>query len=769
MDNIPLFRAKIKLALEKDKKKIILFLIVLFPKCIPRTGNVRGIAGEEWMSGCRFLLLPGSDIRRNDLNSRGLAFIMETLKFLISNSIYPLAAFAVSLILTRICIIVLPHLGYMDMPKGRHIHKKPVPRAGGIGFILAFWFSILLYAGKLCHGDFTKLADLQAGQFLIALGGASFILFFTGLYDDRFDMPSIIKLMLHISAGATVYFLGGGITTIFDYVLPQWLSLIITVCWTIGIVNAFNLIDGLDGLAAGLASISSICIAIWILISGGNLPMVVLLFTFCAACLGFLIFNFSPARIFMGDTGSMFLGLFFALTSMDQCSRPAVTVAALLVPLVAIGVPIFDVILAVWRRSVRRFGIHMIKDNMDNVEAATELENGIDATGRIEIKSALEGKAGVMDADQDHLHHRLLRESHNQTSRAVLMMYTISVVFSLAAIALTFIGRSMPALAFLLVIIGVFFTLRLANIELLASMSVVAQGVRVPRKSFIFTAAHPFLDFLMVTFSYLFIFGLVQKAVQTKFNIYLALILIVPYFLVLIFSGVYRTYWLRAGIERYYFLIKLLILAACISFILLNIFAMKGWVLVGVSKRMATIIFLLHTTISFAAILSERFLLHFFESFAMRSYFVRNSPEAEHHNTIIHGGGLGCRMYISSLYSSRRFSRPFRILGIVDEDLSLRKLNVYGFPVLGTSADLERLYRKKPFDTIVLTTANISGKAMENIRSFAGQYNVKVTMFLAQEYPADQDFFNMLQDKAINPLVDPPSSQDEADDPGLGL
>lgn len=694
---------------------------------------------------------------------------METLKFLISNSIYPLAAFAVSLILTRVCIMVLPHLGYMDMPKGRHIHKKPVPRAGGIGFILAFWFSIFIYATKLCGGNYSKLTEMQVGQFLIALGGASFILFFTGLYDDRFDMPSVIKLLLHISAGAAVYFLGGGITTIFDYELPRWLALGITICWTIGIVNAFNLIDGLDGLAAGLASISSICIAIWILISGGNLPMVILLFTFCAACLGFLVFNFSPARIFMGDTGSMFLGLFFALTSMDQCSRPAVTVAALLVPLVAIGVPIFDVILAIWRRSVRRFGIHMLKDNMGNSEAATELENGIDATGRIEIQAAIEGKSGVMDADQDHLHHRLLRESHNKTSRAVLLMYTISVVFSLAAIALTFIGRSMPALAFLLVIIGVFFTLRLANIELLASMSVVAQGVRVPRKSFIFTAAHPFLDLLLVTFSFLFICLLVQKPVRATFNIYLALILIVPYFLVLIFSGVYKTYWLRAGIERYYLLLKLLFLAACISFILLNLFAMKGWVLVGISKRMTTIIFLLHTGISVAAILSERFLLHFFESFAMRSYYVKNAPEAEHHKTLIYGGGLGCRMYIGSLYSSRRFSCPFRILGIVDEDLSLQKLNVYGFHVLGTSEDLNRLYEKMPFDTIVLTTANISEDVIERIRSFAKEHNIRLTMFLAQEYPADKALFDLLQDKAINPLMDAPVEPGNADDPGLGL
>ncbi len=694
---------------------------------------------------------------------------MGTVKYLLSNCLYPLAAFAISLVLTRICIAVLPVLGYMDMPKGRHIHKKPVPRAGGIGFILAFWISISLYAAKLCHYHFSRLPELQTGQFLIALAGAGFILFLTGLYDDRFDMPSFIKLLLHISAGVAVYFLGGGIREIFIYTLPSWLSLIITVCWTIGIVNAFNLIDGLDGLAAGLASISSICIALWIFISCGDLSMVILLLTFCAACLGFLVYNFSPARIFMGDTGSMFLGLFFAMTSMDQCSRPAVTVAALLVPLVAIGVPIFDVILAIWRRSVRRFGIRMLKDNLDDTEAVKELENGIDATGRIEIKAAIEGKGGVMDADQDHLHHRLLRESHNKTSRAVLLMYAISIVFSLTAIALTFIGNSMPALAFLLLFIGVFFTLRLANIELLASMSVVAQGVRIPHKSFILTAAHPLLDFILVSVSFFLVYGILPPSVHDTYNFRLALILVMPYFLVLTFSGIYRTYWLRAGIGRFYLLMELLLLAASISFILLNIFSYKEWVLVGVSPRMAGILFLLQTFFSFAFILSERFMLHFFESFALRSYFVRNSPETGHHNTLIYGGGLGCRVYINSLYSRHRFSCPFRIIGIVDEDLSLRKLNIYGFRVLGTSWDLDAIYGKTPFDSIVLTTSNIASEVVDRIRWFAKERNVRLTMFVAQEYPADKELFNLLQSKAINPLMDPPSGQDEADNPGLGL
>jgi len=692
---------------------------------------------------------------------------METLRYLISTSIYPLAAFAVSLILTRICIAVLPHLGYMDMPKGRHIHKKPVPRAGGIGFILAFWFSIALYAGKLTGGNFNQLSGMQIGQFLPALGGGSFILFFTGLYDDRFDMPSVVKLMLQIGAGATVFFLGGGIDTIFDIKLPVYLSLIVTVCWTVGIVNAFNLIDGLDGLAAGLASISSICIATWILLSGGNLPMVILLFIFCGACLGFLVFNFSPARIFMGDTGSMFLGLFFAMTSMDQCSRPAVTVAALLVPLVAIGVPIFDVMLAIWRRSVRKFGFHMLKENLDNAEVVTELEHGIDATGRIEIMNSIEN-GGVMNGDQDHLHHRLLRESHNKTSRAVLLMYSLSVVFSLGAIALTFIGQRMPALAFLLVIIGVFFTLRLANIELLASMTVVAQGVRVPRKSFLLTALHPLLDLIMVTAAFFFVYAIQPKLIRDMYNFRLFVILVIPYFLVLIFSGVYRTYWLRVGIERHYFLVKLLVLAACISFIILNICYARNWVLPGISKRMTAIIFLLQTFISFGAILGERFLLHYLESFAIRSYYLKNSPETEQHKTIIYGGGLGCRMYIGSLYSRHRFSCPFQILGIVDENPSLQRLNVYGFPVLGTSWDLERLYAKKQFDTIVLTTANIPKETSNRLKDFACGHNIKLTMFLAQEYPADPEFFAMLQEKAINPLLDG-QADEEDQDPGLGL
>ena len=694
---------------------------------------------------------------------------MSSLRYLIATSIYPLAAFALSLILTRICIAVLPRLGYMDIPKGRHIHKVAVPRAGGIGFILAFWITVFLYAVK--YYSFSGLLQEPIGQFLVPLAGGSVILFFTGLYDDRYDMPSVIKLMFQIAAGITLYYLGGGIRTIFNYTLPNWCAIILTVGWTIGIVNAFNLIDGLDGLAAGLASIASICIAIWTMINSINLPMAVVLLIFCAVCLGFLVYNFSPARIFMGDTGSMFLGLFFAATSMDQCSRPAVTAAALLVPLVAIGVPIFDVILAIWRRSIRRYGFHMLKDNLGNEEVVTELENGINSTGTIQIDIAIENESGVMNADQDHLHHRLLLETKNKTSRAVLLIYGISVAFSLFAIGLTFIGYKMPALAFLLTIIGVFFTLRLANVELLASMSVVAQGVRFPRKSFLLTAIHPLLDFFLLMLSFFLVYGIQERPIRAIYHqggvgINILVTFVVPYFVVLISSGIYRTYWLRASIERYYTLFKLLFLGACISFILLNIGVMSGWFFEGVAKRMVTIIFLLETFFSCSFIMIERFTLHFFEGYALRSYYLKNAPEAKLYHTIIYGGGLGCRMYVNSLYSSRHFSCAFQILGIVDEDKSLQNLNISGFRVLGTSMDLEKLYKKQQFDTIVLTTANVSGEIMDRIRTFAGKHDIKLTMFLAQEYPADMELFKELQNKAIRALNEDKAVEQEEPEPG---
>ena len=123
-------------------------------------------------------------------------------------------------------------------------------------------------------------------------------------------------------------------------------------------------------------------------------------------------------------------------------------------------------------------------------------------------------------------------------------------------------------------------------------------------------------------------------------------------------------------------------------------------------------------------------------------------------------------MYVNSLYSSRHFSCAFQILGIVDEDKSLQNLNISGFRVLGTSMDLEKLYKKQQFDTIVLTTANVSGEIMDRIRTFAGKHDIKLTMFLAQEYPADMELFKELQSKAIRALNEDKAVEQEEPEPG---
>ncbi|MDD3118431.1 MAG: MraY family glycosyltransferase, partial [Victivallales bacterium] len=241
--------------------------------------------------------------------------------------IYPLVALSVSAILTFLGIRILPRLGYVDKPGGRHIHKKAIPRGGGIAVIVAFFLALGLYLlnSKVSSG-------VSPGEYWFSgkesVGGLSLFwrlflpalpLCLLGLVDDRHELKSWIKLLVQLLVVVVVW-LTEDKYVIFGWVLPVYVSLPLTALWVIIIINAFNLIDGLDGLASGLAIVSSVCMAIWFLLVGKHGAEAVTMLILGAACLGFLYFNFHPAKIFLGDTGSTFLGLIFAvigLSTMD--------------------------------------------------------------------------------------------------------------------------------------------------------------------------------------------------------------------------------------------------------------------------------------------------------------------------------------------------------------------------------------------------------------------------------------------------------------------
>ena len=619
---------------------------------------------------------------------------------------YPAMALLVSLLLTRFAIFLLPRLGYMDIPHGRHQHEKPVPRGGGV----AIWISFFAVAGIMLlmldetnHQSHASVEDFISNLFLPAL-----LILITGLLDDRLELKSYVKLLVQVGAGLIFYFNGCGIDSLMGWDMPAWLALPVTVCWSVGIINAFNLIDGLDGIAAGLASISSFLLAIWTLLSGGSVELAMVLFVFTCSCLGFLRYNFSPAKIFMGDTGSMFLGLFFAYVSMHNSAK-AVTLTSLLVPLMAVGIPVFDVFLAVWRRFFRRY---IRKDPESN----------------------------IMKGDHDHLHHRILKETGQQRKTAYII-YGLSAAFAILAMLTVFLEKNLPALVFLMILVTIFTIIRYANIEIYDTLTCVADGVRIPHRNVIFTALHPVIDCVLVILAFFcsrFLYGALVPEIG---HIWWIFTFVAPITACLCLSGIYRTFWLRVGIRRYYQLGRCLVIGGVISF---GVNYLLGAYYLDFSKTELwgfSGIFLAFFMIALCLITMERFLIHYFESFGYRRLYLKNhAHDQELKEVIIYGGGLHCRLYISSLYCGFTMDKePCIIRGIVDDNKALQKLNVYGFDVIGTSRKLERIYNRKPFHEIILTTHALDPENEKILRDFAAAHNVRIRNFICRLEDADGD------------------------------
>lgn len=306
------------------------------------------------------------------------------------------AASGIALALTPVIKQLAFKIGAVDAPAERKVHSKVMPRLGGLAIYLAFVATILIF--------------FPLNQNLIGLIAGTGVIVLLGVVDDIWGVSPKVKLLGQIAAALVLVAFGIRIefitnpfvTSPFDGVVGQLdlamlkLSIPFTVFWIVGITNAVNLIDGLDGLAAGVAIISALTLAVigWLeaqlLVSG-------LAVVLAASTLGFLKYNFYPAKIFMGDSGSMFLGFTLATLAILGLGKGA-TVISLVIPIVILGVPIMDTTFAILRRYLN--------------------------------------KQPIFKADKDHLHHRLLALglSHRQT---VLSIYGLSFVLAGSAILLT--------------------------------------------------------------------------------------------------------------------------------------------------------------------------------------------------------------------------------------------------------------------------------------------------------------------------------------------
>ncbi len=303
-----------------------------------------------------------------------------------------MAGFGVALLFTVLLVPLVRRqaitAGYYDAPGERKIHKHPIPRLGGI----AIWLGFMLALGVISLFKWNHELNSAIPGVLTA-GGIVFIL---GLLDDLFNLSPYLKLVIQFGAALTAFGLGVQITNLdlpgAQLLVLNALSLPVTVIWLVGLMNSLNFIDGVDGLAAGVTTISALTLTVVAIFT--HQPSSALLAAMLAgASLGFLVYNFHPARIFMGDSGALFCGFVLACIAVTGVLKTKIVV--MLLPMFVLSVPILDITFSVFRRLLR-------------------------------------GQNPFLP-DADHIHHQFLKAGVGQV-KTVTYLYSLCVVGGLIAV-----------------------------------------------------------------------------------------------------------------------------------------------------------------------------------------------------------------------------------------------------------------------------------------------------------------------------------------------
>mgnify|MGYP005807829729 FL=1 len=336
-----------------------------------------------------------------------------------------------SMILTLIVKKIAIHINALDMPNERKVHKKPMPRLGGLAIYGSFIIGYMIYG------------TVSTQMLSVLIGG--FIIIITGMIDDIKPIKARYKFLAQVVAAIILVVYGELYferITLFGLVFefPTWINIILSIIFVVACVNIINLIDGLDGLAAGISTIYFITIAIigFVLNSLGGLD-VILAVIMIGSTMRFLVHNYPPAKIFMGDTGSMFLGFMIAVIAL--LGYKVATMTSIIIPIILLTIPIFDTLFAIIRR-------------------------------------VLKGES-IGTPDKEHLHHQLLRMT-SSTKKTVIIIYIINILFSATSI-LFVLGDNQQAIA-LYVVLMIFFLFLILKTDILFNHHKVKKDKKIKKK-----------------------------------------------------------------------------------------------------------------------------------------------------------------------------------------------------------------------------------------------------------------------------------------------
>jgi len=568
------------------------------------------------------------------------------------------------------------------MPGGRRIHNQPTPRLGGLAIFISLgvtlWITGFLHTGK----EIVGLGNVIQAE---ALALAATAVTALGVFDDIFSLRPRHKLVVEILAGIVTVAAGFKINQAFGIELG-WLAAPVTVLWIIVVVNAVNMIDGLDGLAAGTCLIVGFTLAI-VSVHMGHINSLIVLTAFCGVLLGFLPYNFSSARIFLGDSGSLLLGFLLAVLGIESSYKMAVS-EAIVVPVLALGFPLSEIGVTILRRLLKSIHVEVAGDR---------------------YRFALYQRPALFKADRDHIHHRLLALGFSGRS-AVLLLYAACAVMGSAALYLC--NRNSFRLP---VFFGIAAIIAVALGQLrYEELRIVKHGLLLPLldlKATQRTKVCIAIDFAFGMIAYV-VAVLVFKQQSLVPRLTETLAIAGVQLAVLFIGGVYKRSYRRGGTADYVFLLRVLALAIASAWLL-------AWAIFGWENPPAGVLvidgYVLMSLVA-GARLAFRVLDYYFkeEIFGSKKAF-------------IYGTGLEALMALDDLRSGRVVAT--RVIGFINDngfDHSghfLRGLPIKSVPDVLTFAG------RSGFEELILASNDLDSLLCQNLLHYCGRYGINVVRF----------------------------------------
>ncbi len=576
-------------------------------------------------------------------------------------------AFGISYLLTPRVRNLALRFRLVDLPSDRRLHSTPIPRLGGIAVFAAFHAACIL--GYFLTKDTTVACSIDI-EWWLAFSFGSLALLILGIVDDVKGLSWSAKLLGQSIIGLGVFAFGVQMNRIQGIDLHVALNMAATVVWFLVFINAFNLIDGMDGLAAGLACLAATGLAGAAFLRGAPGDALVFL-ALMGACLGFLRYNFHPASIFLGDSGSMFLGFTLAALALTTSTKGSV-VTTLAVPLLAAGIPIFDTLLAIWRRSIRAF-----------------LSSG-------EGKGFLQ----VMGADMEHLHHRLLRSGLKQRKVAVNLYLANAALISVGILSLLFQNRS-TGIFLVAFLAGSYVVVRhIAHVELWDSGHAIMRGLRRPERRVLSAVVYPIAD--VSTLAVALVCALVLTGefsepgqVKQSFLGEVSEWIAIP-FLALVFGGAYRQVWSMARVVEFAFLEAALVCGVGLSTAFELLWDGSRFL---EQARFSVIFFSIAAAGVTGVRAFPRVVQELMNSFS--HWVVKDAKDVE--RVIVYGSSMAILLYLKETNASYRERGIARVLtAILSAQRGLHGRKMFGVEVVGGLELLHELAREKKIDRLVM-------------------------------------------------------------------